>query len=186
MKCSPSPRTILAHLLPETSTQSLLLFYLAILKLQPRPTKTSRQGRRPSQRRSTSETPASMAVVLRGRRPWCISGPLYFRSQRMPTKVQSPFLSLFALSISLRQCAGWSSSQQPKHIPANTHTHTRSEQGGSFSKQGNNPKHHSTHNRTHLNITRLEYHTPKTSSTEPKIPNFIKHHKIIEDPHKNQ
>jgi len=72
------------------------------------------------------------------------------------------------------------------NISQPTHTDTRSEQGGSSSKQLNNPKHHSTHNRTHLNITRLEYHTPKTSSTEPKIPNFIKHHKIIEDPHKNR
>jgi hypothetical protein len=69
MKRSPSSRTVLAHLLPKTSTQSLLLFYLAILKLQPRVTKTSRQGWRPSQRRSTSEIPASMTIVLRGHRP---------------------------------------------------------------------------------------------------------------------
>jgi hypothetical protein len=111
MKRSPSPRTVLAHLLPETSTQNLLLFYLAILNLQPRATKTSKQGRRPSQRRSTSETLASMAVILRGRQP-----RYGLRSQRTPAKVffgssvfrisedadQGSISISLALSISLR------------------------------------------------------------------------------------
>jgi hypothetical protein len=187
MKRSPSPRTILAHLLPETSTQSLLLFYLAILKPQPRPTKTSRQGWRPPQRHwrlwpsFLEDADHGVFLVLcildlRGCRPRF--NLHLFRS------LLSPFL--------LDNVRGDHHHSNPNiSQPTHTHTHTdrgdtRSEQGGSSSKQGNNPKHHSTHNRTHLNITRLEYHTPKTSSTEPKIPNFIKHHKIIEDPHKNR
>jgi hypothetical protein len=144
MKRSPSPRIVLAHLLPKSSTQSLLLFYLAILKLQSRATKTSRQGWRPSQRRSTSETLASMAVVLRGRRPRCISGPLYFESQRTPAKVYfgssvfriskdagqgsiSISLALCSLHFSLTVCVVIIITAIQTYPSWHTHAHTRLE-----------------------------------------------------------
>jgi hypothetical protein len=137
MKRSPSPRTVLAHLLPETSTQNLLLFYLAILKLQPRATKTSRQGWRPSQRRSTSETSASMAVVLKGRRPSC--GRRSQRTPRTPAKVyfgSSVFqisedadlhLSCSSLSPFLLDSVRGDHHHSNPNISQPTHTHTRSE-----------------------------------------------------------
>jgi len=142
MKRSPSPRTVLAHLLPETSTQNLLLFYLAILNLQPRATKTSKQGRRPSQRSwrpwpsFSEDANQDMACVLRGRRPRCFSGPLYFVSQRMPTKVQFPSLSLSPFL--LDSVRGDHHHSNP-NISQPTHTHTV-RTGGIISKTGEQPK----------------------------------------------